>query len=50
MANITVNGNRKSTTMIYEVGVIIIFILSMLIPNAIYVFIELRKKRMSNGE
>jgi hypothetical protein len=36
--------------MIYEVGVIIIFILSMLIPNIIYVFIELRKKKMSNGK
>lgn len=37
--------------MIYEVGLIIVFILCMLIPNAVYVYIELRKKRkMSYGK
>ena len=50
MAKTTVNGNRMRTIIIFEIGVIIIFILSMLIPNAIYVFIELRKKRISNGQ
>ena len=46
----TVNGDGERNTMIYEVGVIIIFMLSMLIPDAIYVFIALRKNRMSNGK
>jgi hypothetical protein len=32
----------------YEIGVIIIYILSMLIPNAIYVLIELRKKKKTS--
>lgn len=35
----------------YETGVVIIFILSMLIPNAFYVFTELRKKnKISHGK
>jgi uncharacterized membrane protein len=42
------NGNGKRIIMKYEIGVIIIYILSMLIPNAIYVLIELRKKKKTS--
>jgi hypothetical protein len=31
--------------MIHEIGVIIIFIFSMLIPNVVYVIIALKKKK-----